>query len=109
RGIALLRKNHSVISLHAPVVGEIQDIVRRADDDCADVLILHQGAYAIQLRLILGPSHDCFPGDSVPLASMRTRTLMCSHGPILILESPPRLLALDESIDRRVQGGRDVC
>ena len=49
RGLAFARENGDVVALHAPVIGEIENVVRSADDQGGEFLILHQGANPVQL------------------------------------------------------------
>src|SRR5271165_2858056 len=48
RGLALAGKNNRVIALHAPVVGEIENVVGRATDQGGEILFCHQSADAIE-------------------------------------------------------------
>ena len=50
-------KTNDVVALHAQVVGEIEDVVGRADDEGVEVLLDHRGSEAIQLRIVAGPGH----------------------------------------------------
>src|SRR5262249_55803436 len=56
----LLRKNNCVISLHAPIVRKIKDIIWRTHDQRVEVLLLHQSTDAAQLFFVSGPRH-CSP------------------------------------------------
>ena len=64
RGLAMTRKDDGVISLHAPVVGEIQNIIRRAADQRGKVLIFHQGTNTIEFYFVCRPSHSSFTTQS---------------------------------------------
>src|SRR5260370_40673474 len=78
RGLAIVRKDDSVISLHAPVVGEIEDVVRRAADQCGEVLIFHQGADTIEFYSVCGPGHSSFNAQLlVYFRPENSRLLLC--------------------------------
>ena len=57
-GITFAGKHHRVVSLHAPVIGEIKDVVGGAYDQGGDVLIFHQRAHAVEFLLVNGPRHS---------------------------------------------------
>ena len=52
RGFAFAREDRDVVALHAPVVGEVDDVVGRADDQRVEIMLLHQIADAVQFRFV---------------------------------------------------------
>src|SRR5205807_2352285 len=69
RGIAFSGKNDGVISLHAPVVGEIDNVVRRADDEGAQILIFHDRMSSASSRRLANASRTVFRRDASRTAS----------------------------------------
>ena len=72
-------KDDGVISLHAPIIREIENIVGRAADQRGEILIFHQGANAIEFRFVYGPSHSrhCTESCSIPF-NARSQVLFSS-------------------------------
>ena len=46
-----------VVALHPPEVRQVEDVVRRADDDRVELLLGHERADALELRVVAGPGH----------------------------------------------------
>jgi len=65
-GLSLAWKDDRIISLHAPVIGEIENVVWGANDQRGKVLILHQCPNAVEFRLVNGPGHDFFSVQGKP-------------------------------------------
>src|SRR5205823_14722056 len=57
RGLALPREDGQVVALHAPVVGEVEDVVGRADDERVELALDHQRAHPLELRVVARPRH----------------------------------------------------
>src|SRR5262249_34153866 len=57
RRIALAGGDDDVVPLHAPVVREVDDVVRRPNDERVQVLLGHERADAVQLGVVPGPGH----------------------------------------------------
>ena len=56
-GVPFTGKDCRIVSLHAPVICEIDEIVGRTHDERGHILILHQGANATQFRFVNWPRH----------------------------------------------------
>jgi hypothetical protein len=56
-GLALAREDTGVVPLHAPEVGEVEDVVGCTDDQRVESVLVHQRAYALQLRVVTRPAH----------------------------------------------------
>ena len=65
RGLALGREDDRVVALHAPVIREIDDVVRRAADQRGQALILHHGADAGELGGVDGVRHFSYQSSAV--------------------------------------------
>src|SRR5262249_53628861 len=61
RWLAFARENDGVVALHAPIVGKIEDVVGRADNERVDFLFFQQRADAAELLLVNGPRHARSP------------------------------------------------
>jgi len=57
-GISLTWEDDRIVSLHAPVVGEIENVIWGANDHSAKVLILHQGADTVEFCMVNRPGHS---------------------------------------------------
>src|SRR5206468_6780240 len=69
RRVALAREDDDVVALHREEVREVQDVVGRADDERVDVLLGHQRADALELRVVARPAH---PASLTPAGIART-------------------------------------
>ena len=56
-GLALAREHAGVVALHPPEVREIEDVVGRADHERVELLLGHQRAHALELRVVSRPGH----------------------------------------------------
>ncbi len=57
RGLTLARENRHVVALHAPVVGEVDDVVGRTHHQRVEIVALHQIADAGELGLVNRVGH----------------------------------------------------
>ena len=54
--LALAREDAGVVALHPPEVRQVEDVVGRADDERIELLLRHQRADAVELRVVAGPA-----------------------------------------------------
>src|SRR2546429_4454876 len=57
RWIAVARKNNQVISLHGPVVRQVKNVVRRADHQRIEMVLLQHLPHALPLLFVDGIAH----------------------------------------------------
>ena len=50
-------KTHGVVPLHAPEVRQVEDVVGRADDERVELVLGHERAHALELRVVPRPGH----------------------------------------------------
>src|SRR2546429_6040854 len=58
RWIAVARKNNQVISLHGPVVRQVKNVVRRADHQRIEMVLLQHLPHALPLLFVDGIAQD---------------------------------------------------
>src|SRR5581483_8245323 len=56
-GLALAREHAGVVALHPPEVGQVEDVVGRADDERVEPVLVHQRTHALELRVVPRPGH----------------------------------------------------
>ena len=56
-GLALAREDAGVVALHPPEVRQVEDVVRSADDERVQVVLDHQRAHPVELRVVARPAH----------------------------------------------------
>ena len=61
RRLALAREDDRVVALHAPEVRQVEDVVGRADDERVELVLGHQRANAVELRVVARPAHGASP------------------------------------------------
>ena len=59
--LTFARENNQVVSFHAPIIGEVENIVGRASDDSVKVLLAHQQANTVELALVNWMCHANVP------------------------------------------------
>ena len=57
RRLALEREDARVVALHAPEVRQVEDVVRRADDERVELALVHERTHAVELRVVARPRH----------------------------------------------------
>ena len=57
RGFALAREDDGVVTLHAPIVGEIENVVWGTHDQSIEIVLHHQLLHALKLRFVDRPWH----------------------------------------------------
>ena len=82
RRLALAREDDRLVALHAPEVAQVEDVVRRPHDQRVELLLDHQRANALELRLVPRPAHEEIV---TPSSHPRHR-----HVRVSPLASPPR-------------------
>jgi hypothetical protein len=58
RRLALAREDDEVVPLHRQKVGEVEDVVGGAHDQRVEVLLGHERANALELRVVARPAHS---------------------------------------------------
>jgi hypothetical protein len=58
RGLALAREDGGLVALHAPEVGQVEDVVGRADDERVEPFLHHQRADVVELGVVSRPAHE---------------------------------------------------
>ncbi len=58
RRLALTREDARVVPLHPPEVREVEDVVGRADDERVELVLGHERAHALELRVVARPAHQ---------------------------------------------------
>ena len=66
RRVVFAREDDDVVALHAPVVGEVEDVVGRAHHQRVEIALGHERAHAVQLGVVSRPgfrrrAHRCQP------------------------------------------------
>ncbi len=78
--VALTREDDSVIALHAPEVRQVEDVVGGPDDERVQLLLAHQRAHSLELRVVPGPAHSFAPTWSRwPFGSTKVH-ILSPHG-----------------------------
>ena len=56
--LALAREDARVVSLHSPEVRQVEDVVGRAHDERVELVLGHERAHALELRVVARPAHQ---------------------------------------------------
>src|SRR4029450_7646264 len=64
-------EDDGVVALHAPEVGEVEDVVRGAHDQGIELLLGHERPDAIELRVVSRPAHTAPQGTGPPRRTSR--------------------------------------
>ncbi len=78
--LALARKHADVVALHPPEVGEVEDVVGRADDERVQPTFVHQLAHPIELGVVARPGHASGASSHTVLPSRVTTRPMPEPG-----------------------------
>ena len=62
--LALAREDDRIEALHSPEVREVEDVVGRADDERVELLLGHERADALELRVVARPAHIALRGEA---------------------------------------------
>ena len=65
--LALAREDARVVSLHAPEVREVEDVVGRPHDERVEPPLGHERADAVELRIVARPAQAASSQTTVPL------------------------------------------
>ena len=83
--IALPREDDGVVALHPPEVRQVEDVVGRAGNEHVELLVGHQRAHAVELRVVARPAHAppgkvCVSETQGPIRRARGRMVTRDRG-----------------------------